>query len=382
MWDQRVVEKKEEFIGAFSIACSFKSVSDGFLWAFAGVYGPNSDIDRQSFGDIGEQKKTKTREITEMERIQESRRSNNIEMLKIDGADCKDEQRINDHVVGFFEQLLTEHEGWRSKLDGLAFDSIGPRDGIHLERPFEEGEVFEVVRKMAKDKAPGLDGFSTGFFQTCWEILKDDLMLVFQEFHEAGHFEKSLNGTFLVLAKRLSEVVGKIISKPQNAFVKDRQILNAVLIASLDSRLKAGSTGVLCKLDMEKAYDYNDLSLGCKWVSEWVFNRIPGGGSINISHLLFADDTLIFCEADNNQIRVLKALLLCFEAVSGLKVNLDKSKMVPIGGVQRLRQLANTLGCKTASLPMTYLGLPLGSVSRVTPIWDIVIEKVERRLAG
>ncbi|KAF5447552.1 hypothetical protein F2P56_033098, partial [Juglans regia] len=120
---------------------------------------------RQSFGDIGEQKKTKTREIAEMDRIQESRslsqdemikklelvadleriilleeiswrqksralwlkegdrctkffhrvanshrRSNNIEMLKIDGAECKDEQRINDHVVGFFEQLLTEQE--------------------------------------------------------------------------------------------------------------------------------------------------------------------------------------------------------------------------------------------------------------------------------
>ncbi|XP_042953731.1 uncharacterized protein LOC122290185 [Carya illinoinensis] len=108
----------------------------------------------------------------------------------------------------------------------------------------------------------------------------------------------------------------------------------------------------------------------------------PGGGSINISHLLFADDTLVFCEANQLQVRVLKALLLCFEVASGLKVNLDKSEMMPIGGVQRLRHLANTLGCKTGTLPMTYLGLPLGAPSRVVALWDTVIERVEQRLAG
>lgn len=39
--------------------------------------------------------------------------------------------------------------------------------------------------------------------------------------------------------------------------------------------------------------------------------------TLNISHLLFAEDTLMFCEVDHNQIRAL--LQLCFEAVSGLK---------------------------------------------------------------
>ncbi|KAF5462949.1 hypothetical protein F2P56_018911 [Juglans regia] len=91
--------------------------------------------------------------------------------------------------------------------------------------------------------------------------------------------------------------------------------------------------------------------------------RSPSGRLINISYLLFLDDTLIFCEVDNNQIQVLKALILCFEAVSGLRVNLDKSDILPIGGVPRLRQLANTLGCKIALLPMTYIRLPLGATS-------------------
>ncbi|KAG7950083.1 hypothetical protein I3843_13G094100 [Carya illinoinensis] len=127
-----------------------------------------------------------------------------------------------------------------------------------------------------------------------------------------------------------------------------------------------------------------------RMLSALVVNRVitgfsigtPNRGIINISHLLFADDTLIMCEADQRQVQALKALLFCFEAVSGLKVNLDKSELVPIGLVPNSLLLARTLGCKIASFPLTYLGLPLGSASRASSIWDTVIEKIERRLAG
>jgi hypothetical protein len=63
-----------------------------------------------------------------------------------------------------------------------------------------------------------------------------------------------------------------------------------------------------------------------------------------VNHLLFADDTLIFCGAQEEQIRHLRCIFLCFEAAYGLRINLGKSEIVLIGEVKDVEGLANLLG--------------------------------------
>ena len=45
-----------------------------------------------------------------------------------------------------------------------------------------EEEVRAAVFAMPSDKAPGPDGFTGKFFKSCWDIIKDDIMLVVNNF--------------------------------------------------------------------------------------------------------------------------------------------------------------------------------------------------------
>ena len=313
--------------------------------------------------------------------------------------------------------------------------------------------------------------------------MKGEVLGFFKEIFEHNKFVKSLNATFLVLipkgrtvedlkdlrpislvgslykilskvlANRIKRVMGVIISQSQNAFVEGRQSLDAILIANeaVDSILRRKENGILCKLDIEKAYDHiswdfllqimERMGFGLKWISwiKWCIStasfsvlvngsstgffrssrglrqgdplspylfvigmealsgmlkravegsfisgcRFSGreGGDIVISHLLYADDTILFCEANSEQLMYLRWTLMWFEAFSGLRINLLKSVIIPLGRVDNVEELAAELGCEVGSLPSTYLGLPLGAPHRALGVWDSIEDRFRRRLA-
>ena len=102
-----------------------------------------------------------------------------------------------------------------------------------------------------------------------------------------------------------------------------------------------------------------------------------GGRKLSISHLLFTNDTIVFCGVLEDQLLHLSWVLFWFEASSGLKINLDKSELIPIGKVDNVRALAAELGCRSGSLPSTYLGLPLGASYKSAVIGNTEVMALE-----
>ena len=109
-------------------------------------------------------------------------------------------------------------------------------------------------------------------------------------------------------------------------------------------------------------------------------------GSVNsigvrISHLLFANDTILVCHASREQLLSIRLVLSCFQAFTGLKVNVGKSEIVPVGEDNNLDALANILQCRVGSFPMKYLGMPLGTSFKTTSIWNPILEKMKKKLS-
>ncbi|KAF5932830.1 hypothetical protein HYC85_029001 [Camellia sinensis] len=52
---------------------------------------------------------------------------------------------------------------------------------------------------------------------------------------------------------------------------------------------------------------------------------LVGSQEVSISHIQFADDIIILCEADEEEILSIKRILRCFEIFSCLKINFHKS---------------------------------------------------------
>ena len=92
-------------------------------------------------------------------------------------------------------------------------------------------------------------------------------------------------------------------------------------------------------------------------------------GGVHISYLLFTNDAILLCDAFGEQLLYIRMVPIFFETITGLKVNVGKSEIVPVGDVGNLNDLARTLCCKVGTLLMRYLGMPLGAHYNDSLMW-------------
>lgn len=111
---------------------------------------------------------------------------------------------------------------------------------------------------------------------------------------------------------------------------------------------------------------------------------IKGGGGVELSHICFADDLILFAEASISQIRIIRKVLERFCEVSGQKVSLEKSLIFFSENVHRdlAHQISNESGIKDTKELGKYLGMPVLQKRINEETFGEVIEKVSSKLAG
>ncbi|XP_028094579.1 uncharacterized protein LOC114294649 [Camellia sinensis] len=315
----------------------------------------------------------------------------------------------------------------------------------HFKRQFTESWEGRLTLGDTFKSIEAIDAFCEleADFSVC-ELLKHEVMHFIRDFHSSCKLSYGINSSFITLipktdnpfgladfrpislvgcmykilskvfAHRLKRVLPEVIGDPQSAFLGGRSILDGVFIANeiVDGWKKSKKKGLVIKLDFEKAYDLinwkflfsmlANFGFGSEWIS-WMrvlaeglnilINRTyekgfikgikVGVNEVMISHLQFADDSLLFCETDLDQLVHIKRVLRCFEILSGMKINFHKSVVYGVGmDDDTLTSCADILNCKIQGLPLKFLSLPLGANPGRKSTGKPVLDKVRARLAG
>ena len=182
---------------------------------------------------------------------------------------------------------------------------------LRLIEAFSEEEIMDAVWQCEGSKSPGPDGFNFNFIKKSWNYLKDDFVAALVIFHKTGFIPRGCNASFIalvpkvkdpckldqfipislvgatykviskVLAGRLKEVLPAIIDESQSAFIRNRGLVDSVLLANevVEDLRRKGNSGLCLKVDFEKAYDsvwwdfmydmLGRLGFHCTWI-KWI----------------------------------------------------------------------------------------------------------------
>ncbi|XP_026378147.1 uncharacterized protein LOC113272539 [Papaver somniferum] len=308
-----------------------------------------------------------------------------MEARKWHAREKQNEFRWGDSNTSYFHRIANARKKRNTiakiEVEGVEcfdFPTIDEVERNEMEKDFTEEEVYEVVKHFGTNKSPGPNGFSMEFYKYCWPIIKIDFMRLMSEFFRYGSWDWRLNCSFISLIPKKEDSCTPKDYRPLSLLGSAYKVLYKVLenrMKSVMNKLVSDFQGEFVKEILSKLVDD---AVGRNQIHGF---QVVEGGTM-ISHLQFADDTLLFVNATEDEIRKLLLILNYFELLTGMKLNLDKSTLISVGADDVVGSLAMELGCRVEKLPIKYLGFPIGATVRCTSVWDEVIKRMEVKLAS
>ncbi|KAJ6795099.1 Uncharacterized protein M6B38_227070 [Iris pallida] len=222
-----------------------------------------------------------------------------------DGRLVTDQVAIQEEAVRFYSELYHQTD-YPSVFPQLITKTLITEYGNSLlMAPIRMAEVETIVMQADASKAPGPDGFSSGFYKRHWNILKVPVLAAVQEFFDTGKLLKELNHTFLTLVpkkegatsladfrpiaccnylykiithlmcRRMEDAMQGLVSRNQAAFIKGRSIAEHSLLAHelIREFHKPGGMKACVKLDLRKAYDTINRDFLCHLMAAMGFSE-------------------------------------------------------------------------------------------------------------
>ncbi|GJY52651.1 RNA-directed DNA polymerase, eukaryota, reverse transcriptase zinc-binding domain protein [Tanacetum coccineum] len=300
----------------------------------------------------------------------------------------------------------------RANIDMRFPKTISEDQSQDLEREVSKQEIKTAVWGCGTDKSPGPDGFSFGFYRHFWPVIEHDVYMAVNHFFIHGEIPPSCNHIYSFDPKvpdanlvRILEPIslmddilqdlprfcltgrlcfgGHLLIEVQSAFIAERQMLDGPFILNeilqckwrnwIQSCLTSSKGSILVNGCPTNEFQfYKGLKQGDP-LSPFLFILVME--SLHLSFQRIVNAGMFKGEWSDGNISTLIHVLKCFFHASGLKINLNKSKIMGINVESaQVIQAAAKLGCLVLKCPFYYLGTRVGGSMTRVQAWQEIVE--------
>ncbi|XP_048497943.1 uncharacterized protein LOC125496507 [Beta vulgaris subsp. vulgaris] len=329
------------------------------------------------------------------------------------GVWAENQEEIEKAFMEFYKDLLGNEFPNRKKVSNSVLnegEKLNSRQQGDLCQPFSSEDVKQALGEIEDNKAPSPNGYSSHFFKKPWEVLGEDVTEGVLDFFISGKILKQINNTTLCLIPKCEQPqdttldLRKAYDSLDWEFIKEmllglkfpENFVNWVMLCVTTPSYSLSINGQLCGFFQGKrgvrqgdpispllfviAMEYFSRLMK-KMQKKTQFDFHYRCSELKLSHLIFADDLMLFCKGVPQSAIMIKRVLKTFSVTSGLCASAEKTTAY-FGNVKEEihRRILQVTGIQKGQFPFRYLGVPITSKRISKEDCEVLVDKVLKRM--